>query len=102
METKIYEKRVVQVVSLDENTVGYYDSQHKQPEPAYNSSVIEILEFIGDLPLREQVYMMSNMLTVSGYTQREISEVLGVAYKTYRNILLDTRKKLRDRELGPR
>lgn len=58
-------------------------------------SVIELLEIMGDRPLREQVYMICNLLTISGFTQSEIAQELGVAHQKYRNTLLRIRKDMK-------
>lgn len=92
----VYERVYVQVSSLNEELVD----QHKFIIPGEsNPSVLSILELIATLPLKQQVFMMANLLTVSGYEQKEIAEAMGVAYKTYRNNLWDMRKQIKDKTL---
>ena len=69
------------------------DSFHHTPDRS--ASVMEILKMIGHRSLKDQIYMICNILTVSGFTQAEIAEVLGVEHQTYRNHLLKVRKEMK-------
>jgi DNA-directed RNA polymerase specialized sigma24 family protein len=73
------------------------DDQMVYKEMEKDLSVIGILGLIGHLPLKQQVYMMVNLLTISGYTQEELAKEMGVAHKTFRNHICDTRKMLKDK-----
>lgn len=55
-------------------------------------SLEDILEFIADRPLKDQVCMMCNLLTINGFTQKEVSEAISMKYKDYRNRLWSNRK----------
>ena len=81
-----YEKQVVQLVPLEEAITK------PQSPPECNNSIKEILEFIADRNLTDQIYMICNLLTISGYSQKEIAKHLGVSYQTYRNRLWSIRK----------
>lgn len=81
-----YEEQRVVIVPLEEAIT-------KQAEvPEVNTTIKDILEFIGDSNLTDQIYMMCNLLTISGFTQKEIAKHLGVSYQTYRNRLWTVRK----------
>lgn len=60
-------------------------------------SVMELLELMGHRSLKDQVYMVCNLLTISGFTQAEIAAAIGVSPQTYRNALLAVRKDLTGR-----
>lgn len=60
-------------------------------------TMMELLSMIGHLPVRDQVLMVSNLLTVSGFTQAEIAEALGVSHKTFRNRLWELRRDMLER-----
>ena len=66
--------------------------------PLLDYSITDMLEFLAGLPLKTQLYMLCNLLTISGFSQREIAESLDINYKTYRNTLLDIRHKLKDNQ----
>lgn len=97
--------RVVQVQLSHEVELDRLEAH--EPGPLYHEnevvefesipSVIELLEFMAHRSLRDQVWMIANLLTISGYTQAEIAEALGVRYQTYRNTLLDIRKEYKRR-----
>jgi DNA-directed RNA polymerase specialized sigma24 family protein len=81
-----YEEKTVVIVPLEEAIT-------KQCEvPELNTTVKEVLEFIADRNLTDQIYMMCNLLTISGFSQKEIAKHLGVSYQTYRNRLWSVRK----------
>jgi len=98
-------QRVVHVQlthELEMDRIGAHDMTplyHENETVEFESvpSVIELLEFMAHRSLRDQVWMIANLLTISGYTQAEIAEALGVRYQTYRNTLLDIRKEYRQR-----
>lgn len=94
MEKVTYEKVYVQTVQINEEVV---DNKYQVLPDTWNPAVTDVLELIAFLPLKEQVYMMCNLLTISGYEQKEISEAMGVAYKTYRNYMWSVRKQLKER-----
>lgn len=89
MET-FYEKVKIVTVEINEEIV----EDRNATVLDYDPGIMELLAMIGHLPLRDQVFMVANTLTISGFKQREIAEVLGVAYKTYRNKLLDIRRDM--------
>ena len=95
METT-YETVKVTTVEINEDIVEDRGATYLDHDPG----IMELLGMIGHLPLRDQVYMTTNLLTISGFKQREIAEVLGVAYKTYRNRLLTIRKDMIQEKLG--
>lgn len=90
---KHYEVIRVSHVPLDEESIDYLAHN-----PEVNTSLVELLIFIAGLPLKDQVYMLANTLTVSGFTQKEIAEAIGVSHQAYRNRLLDIRKELLQRD----
>lgn len=85
--------QVVRVTFGELNETIAEDEKHTV-ENARMCSVTDLLEMIAHLELKDQVYMVSNILTVSGYTQKEIAEALGVSHKTYRNRLWEIRKDM--------
>lgn len=87
---QIYEKISVTVVPLNESI------ETDPIEVSRSFLVLEVLEMIGSLELRDQLFMICNLLTISGFKQKEIAEQLGVAHQTYRNRLLEIRKEFRD------
>lgn len=97
-----YEKIEVKICSLDKidewlnNDEGMAGEQsyYIAEDPPKLVTVLDILDTISDLPLRRQIYFLANLLTVTGYTQKEISEAMGISYKTYRNNLCESRQKL--------
>ena len=93
-KVRFYETVNVTVLPIKEELIDNDDKNaiYLDRDPG----IIEMLEMIAELPIKDQVFMMSNTLTISGFTQREIAEALGVAYQTYRNRLLDIRQELRD------
>lgn len=99
---KFYEKVYVNLVPLPEDEMGQreLDARFNTPAPAFNTSIIEMVEFMASFPLKDQVFMMANTLTIAGYSQREIAEALGIGYKTYRNRLWEIRGEFKDRGLS--
>ncbi len=90
---QFYEKQRVTIVPIDDVEVGSLGSTI----PGHEFSIIELLEFMAGFPIKDQVYMLANTLTISGFSQREIATALGVSYQTYRNRLWDVRLTLKDR-----
>lgn len=60
--------------------------------------VMDLLDMIAGLPLKDQILMVSNVLTIAGHSQKEIAEALGIPFKTYRNRLMDVRKDILRRD----
>lgn len=60
-------------------------------------SVMELLEFIAHRPIKDQAYMLCNLLTISGFTQGEIAEALGISHISYRKALMEVRRDFRGR-----
>lgn len=93
-----------EVVKVTEVPIESEDLQYN-PNLAFSSeihtSIFDILAFMAHLPLKDQVYMLCNVLTVSGYSQKEVAEALGVPYQTYRNRLLEIRKDFKDKADRP-
>lgn len=87
-----YKTEFVEIVSLTDELTNNHVS-----EPEYCHSIKDILEMIGDCNLTDQIYMMCNLLTISGFSQKEIAKRLGVSYQTYRNRLWTVRKDLLNR-----
>lgn len=86
-----FEEIRVEHISLDDLDLNVVS--HLRQNPEVTTSISDILSFIAPLPLREQAMMLTNILTVSGYSQREIAEALHTPYQEYRNILWEARKK---------
>jgi len=86
---KLYEYVDVVITELDEaaadSAVGEFDRM---------TPVVDVLEMVSSVPLKDQVLLMTNLLTISGYSQREIASVLGMEYKHYRNRLWEIRKDM--------
>ena len=94
---QIYDTIYVTHVELDEEVIDL----HKSISPDQSMpSLMTILEMITFLPLRHQALMMANLLTISGYQQKEIAEALGMEYKTFRNYLWEMRKEFKARGLS--
>jgi hypothetical protein len=92
---KMYEKVPVTIISMDESSdEGLYGVVSPQ---AYRTSITELIEFMAGMDLKDQIYMITNTLTIAGYSQREIAEAMGVSYKTYRNRLWEIRVGFKDR-----
>lgn len=91
---KFYEKVTVTHVPLNEEIA---EGQAYNPEA--HTSLIEMQEFMHGLgfDLKDMVYMWANLLTMSGYSQKEIAEAMGVGYKTYRNRLWAIRGVFKDK-----
>jgi DNA-directed RNA polymerase specialized sigma subunit len=90
-EIKIYEKVQVKFVPLNEETVTEEYNRHAEP------LIMEMLAKISTLPLKSQVVLVCNILTISGFTEKEIAKAMGISYKHYRNILWANRKLLEDK-----
>lgn len=89
-----FETVYVTVQTLNEEVT---DSEQFSLPTEFNPSVTEILELLAVLSLREQVFMIANLLTISGFQQKEIAEAMGVPYSTYRNTMLSVRQEFRKR-----
>lgn len=86
MEIKIYEEVKVTLIPIE--TV---ENEFSLPF-THNPSLINILELMSVFPLKDQIYIMVNLLTISGYTEREIAEAVGIPYQKYRTKLMQIRK----------
>jgi DNA-directed RNA polymerase specialized sigma24 family protein len=86
-EVIFYERANVVLVPLDE-AINEDKSYCLDDSPRVN----DVLEFLSGLPLRDQVFMLCQLLTVSGFSEEEISKILKVDYQTYRNRLWSVRK----------
>lgn len=95
MKKVIYQTHKVSIVPLEEGIT----SEETLITPERMPSIIELLEFMAHLPLRDQVYMVCNLLTISGFTQEEIAKHLGVTHQTYRNYLLRIRHDFKEKGL---
>ena len=84
-----FEEKVV-IVPICEETVIV------ESLPEINHSIKDVLDFIADRPINDQVCMLCNLLTINGFSQKEISESIGFKYKTYRNHLWTIRKEYLD------
>lgn len=91
MANKNYEEVKVEHVSIEDLDLNFISHLHYNPE--VGSSIVDILAFIAPMPLHYQILMLANILTISGYSQREIAEAMGIKYQAYRNKLLDIRKE---------
>jgi hypothetical protein len=89
MRQLFYEK--IPVVHIPLESVENMISAPYQQMP----QIMEVLDYISPLPLQDQTLMMCNILTVSGYTQNEIAQALGMLPQSYQNRLQLIRKKLK-------
>lgn len=95
-------KKVYQTVQITLEPLEYDETNYVHPNVSimpdeWKPTVEEVLSLINFLPLREQAYMMMNLLTISGYHQKEVAESLNIPYPSYRNMMLLIRKKLKER-----
>lgn len=81
-----YEEHQVQFVPLEENVIA-------AEVESWNPTIIEVLELIHFLPLKDQAIMMTNFLTISGYSVKEISEALDINYGVFRKSLWSMRQE---------
>lgn len=88
---KLYETIYITQIPLDS-----YNEEAMQPvefAPDYSFSVRELLEFTAGFPLEDQCLMFCNVLTVSGFSQKEIAKAVGLKYGEYRQKLMEIREK---------
>jgi tRNA C32,U32 (ribose-2'-O)-methylase TrmJ len=65
----------------------------------HGPSILDLLEAIAHRPLKDQVIILANLLTSSGFSQAEISEALGFKHQYYRNRILEMRKEFKKRTI---
>lgn len=92
----IYETVTVQLVPVLEEIL---EEKYVHP-PVYNLSVPEFLEMIADLPLKQQVCMMVNLLTCIGYKEKEIADAMNMNRSTYRKQIFLARNILRNKKIS--
>ncbi len=76
-----------------------FDDLHEEthvvfPLPALH--VIDLLTLISHLPIEHQCFILLNLLTVTGFEQKEIAESLAIDYQSFRLKLMKARKMLRE------
>jgi len=59
-------------------------------------SVVDLLTLVSHLPLSDQLILLANTLTITGFKQREISEALMLDAEVYRSRLMRARERLRN------
>jgi len=94
MGIKLYKTVYITQIPLD-----VYNEEAFQEDkfaPDFTFSVQELLEFTAGMPLEDQCLMFCNVLTVSGFSQKEIAEAVGMKYGEYRQKLLQIRERYKD------
>ena len=88
MEKKIYQEQTVILVPIEvhENDEKFSLPFNRDP------SLVDVLELIAIFSLEDQLYIFSNLLTISGFSEKEISEAMNVPYQKDRTRLMDIRK----------
>jgi len=92
---KLYETIYITEIPLDA-----YNEEAMQPvnfAPDVSFSVRELLEFTAGLSLQDQCLLFCNVLTVSGFSQKEVAEAVGMKYSEYRRKLMQIRENLKNR-----
>lgn len=90
-QTRLYEK--VKVVHVP------FDESHEEMFPTFtipNLAIIDLLTLIAGLSLQQQCMIILNVLTVSGFDQREISGAIGMNYQDYRTNIMQARRDLKN------
>lgn len=90
---KVYEIIRVTEVPLDDH------QDHVSYNHEINTTLVDLLVFMAGMPLKDQIYMLANTLTVSGFTQKEIAGAMGVTHQAYRHRLLNIRKDFEQRDV---
>lgn len=93
------EFRFTEVVRVTQVPLNEEIANTQSYTPDTPSNIEDLLAFMSSLSLQDQVFLLCNSLTISGYTQKEISEAMGVPYQTYRNRILNIRKNFRGRKV---
>lgn len=97
MAYTFYERGRVQLTDSDSLTHREEEIVHFERMP----SLIDLLEFMAGMSLKDQIYMTCNLLTIAGYSQTEIALSLGVQPQTYRNRLREIRADFRTKGVRP-
>ncbi len=99
---KVTNKNIGFVVETSHLFVESLEEVSKEIEEVYithftkSTSVIDLLEMISHLSLKDQVHILSNLLTFSGYTQKEISQAMQIDHSFYRKQIFNIRKNLKE------
>lgn len=99
-EVLFYEKHSIQVVPINEEVLNRCDEFHRDP------SIFEMLSLIAEFPLKYQLILMANLLTISGFKESELAEEMGRLSERlkrdpveYRRLLSDARKQFKDKQV---
>jgi len=90
-EMMFYDEIRITEVPINEEITESLKYEEKLP-----TGVVDLLGFMGGLPLQDQIVLLCNSLTISGFSQKEIAEAIRMPYQTYRNKILAIRKTFRD------
>ncbi len=93
---EIFEYETIPVTEVEIETADLYQGESRDNGVP---PLLAILELISFLPLSDQAIMMANLLTISGYEQKEISEAMGMNYINYRKRLFLMRREFERRGL---
>jgi len=91
---KIYEKIDLKVIPISEAVETNFCGE----EAERGVDIETILEMLSEYELSDQVFMICNMLTMSGFTQKEIAKALNVPYWKYRKKLFEIRKFIQNKK----
>lgn len=89
-----YEEVRVTVGPINEEVLNI--GSYIQREP----SIFEMINLIADFPLKHQIILMVNLLTCSGYTEKEISNEMKIPYIKYRQLLSSARKEFKNKKIN--
>jgi hypothetical protein len=88
-----YESYKVQMVPLFEEITA-------ADQIDFSPSINSVLEFVAGRSIKDQIYMLANLLTISGFTQKEIADGLGTTHCAYRDRLREIRKDFKHKGLN--
>ena len=89
---KIYETKRVVLVPFDDVICNTLTTEFSR-EP----SIFEMTDLIADFPIKYQVVLMANLLTMSGITEKEIAECMNLTHLKYRQLLSRARKEFKNK-----
>lgn len=98
-----FETSYVTIESLDKIFENFDDVNVKSPDDIEEwklpADIQQLMEYASFLPLRQHAILMANLLTMIGYSEKEIAYELGIPYQVYRTTLWKIRELLAENKV---